>query len=77
MKNLFNVLKEIFKTETALILEFLFIPIQTVWAFVIFKKRFKNKHQIKNFVLMNFFDWICCPIGITTMPYRIVKRNLK
>ena len=77
MKKLFNIIKEILKTEVAILLEFIVIPIQTVWVFLKYNKRFKNKNQIKNFVLMNFFDWVICPIGIVVMPYRIVKRNLK
>ena len=77
MKKLSMILKEIIKTEVAILLEFMFIPIQTVWAFLKYQKRFENKYQVKNFLKMNFFDWICCPVGIVVMPYRIVKRNLK
>ena len=77
MKKLLLIFKEIIKTEITLILEFFMMPIYTLLAFVKYPERFENKNHIKNFVLMNFFDWVICPIGIVVMPYRIVKRNLK
>ena len=77
MKKLSMILKEIIKTEVTLLLEFIMMPVYTMLAFIRYPKRFENKYQVKNFLLMNFFDWICCPVGIVAMPYRIVKRNLK